>query len=99
EVGEGAPGDLFHFFSPTMLGLQVSQESGGVRVTAIAQGTLFGKSAVRVGDFIVSVDGSRIETTYDVRLALRRAVLRNETTLILRRGADQVAVDVWVRDK
>jgi hypothetical protein len=94
EEWEEVPDKLFVFFNSRMLGIQVSLEKDGLRVVSVTTGSPFAKSRVRAGDVLVFIDGMRMETINDVRIALRKSLLRNKAMLTLRCDGKQREIKV-----
>lgn len=82
---EPNPFGFAKWFTTAEAGLDVATEKGGVRVEKLRVGKLPAKSGLKVGDLVLSLDGTKIDSTEKFRQRLLRGVVNEHCILMVKR--------------
>jgi len=83
------------FFDPSQAGITVEAAEGGVRVKGVAEGKLFARAGLKMGDAVTELDGIAIKSVESFRTLLRRKLAEGgDGKLKVRRGGKMLEVGV-----
>jgi hypothetical protein len=82
-----APSPFVQFFSTGLVGIEVADTKGNVRVEKVHAGRAFAQSGVRPGDNVTSVGNREVHSADEFRRLIRSTALTGgQVTLSIRRG-------------
>ena len=93
--------DGFAYGGKPQLGVRIqdTDDSSGVKVLDVHDGSLASTAGVKESDVIVNIDGKRVRDTDDAREALQGAREKSSYPIVLNRGGQDMNIDIKVPRK
>lgn len=93
--------DGFSYRGRPQLGVRIqdTDDSSGVKVLDVHEGSLAATAGIKESDIIVNIDGKRIKDTDEAREALQSAREKSSYPLVLNRGGQVMNIEVKVPRK
>ena len=79
--------------------MQETDDSVGVKVLDVAEGSLAATAGVKENDIVTEIDGKAIRSTRDCADAMRDAREKNNYLIRLKRGGTPMSVEVKIPKK
>jgi serine protease Do len=101
ERNFGGDGFTYNYGGRPQLGVRIqdTDDSSGVKVLDVHEGSLAATAGVRESDVIVNIDGKRVKDTDDAREALQAAKEKSSYQLVLNRGGQVMNLDIKIPRK
>jgi serine protease Do len=101
ERNFGGDGFTYNYGGRPQLGIRIqdTDDSSGVKVLDVHEGSLAATAGVRESDIIVNIDGKRVKDTDDAREALQAAKEKSSYQLVLNRGGQVMNLDIKIPRK
>ncbi len=91
---EQKPLGFIKWFETAQIGIEAKLAENSIEISALGQEKAFAKAGCRLGDKVLGVDQSRIDSVEEFRTSLRRAVVKGKVSLTLVRGKKRMEVTV-----
>lgn len=92
--------ELFRYLKPQLgVRIQDTDDSSGVKVLDVNEGSLAAAAGIKENDIIISIDGKRVKDTDQARAALQTAREKTSYPVVLNRVGSMVNVDIKVPKK
>ena len=93
--------DGFSYGGKPQLGVRIqdTDDSSGVKVLDVHEGSLAATAGIKESDVIVNIDGKRVRDTDDAREALQAAREKSSYPIVLNRGGQVMNFDIKVPKK
>jgi S1-C subfamily serine protease len=83
------PLNVVHFFESTQFGIEVKASRNGLLVERVVAAQPFGRAGVRMGDQVVAVDGTTVDSAQAFRRVLRQRMGDSNPVLLDVRREDK----------
>jgi S1-C subfamily serine protease len=87
---ERTPLGFVKFFDPASIGVAVESADGVLRVKTVAAAKSFGRAGLRLGDQIIALDDTKVDSPESFRRALRTKLALADKLVVKVRRADRV---------
>lgn len=101
ETPFGAEGFTYNYGGRPQLGVRIqdTDDSSGVKVLDVYDGSLAATAGIKESDIIVNIDGKRVKDTDEARDALQAARERSSYPIVLNRGGQVMNIEIRIPKK